>query len=175
MEYEYIFSIGQDSHRFIGSEAGNPVAGDKSRIGQRLGGVWIADAPSIDANSDGDVILHALTNAVSGITGVNILGRKADEMCIDQGITDSAAYLKEALRFLGDRKIMHVSFSVECKTPRLAAYISDIRLGVSKLISVPVDSVCMTATSGEGLTAFGRGEGMMVICAITVRQAQREI
>jgi 2-C-methyl-D-erythritol 2,4-cyclodiphosphate synthase len=83
--------------------------------------------------------------------------------------------LLEALRFLEDRKIIHVSFSVECKTPRLAAYISDIRLGVSMLLSVPVDSVCITATSGEDLTAFGRGEGIMVTCAITVRKAQREI
>ncbi|MDD4096921.1 MAG: 2-C-methyl-D-erythritol 2,4-cyclodiphosphate synthase, partial [Oscillospiraceae bacterium] len=90
-------------------------------------------------------------------------------------ICSTVIYLKEALRFLGDRRIIHVSFSVECKTPRLAAYINDIRLGVSKLIPVPVDSVCMTATSGEGMTAFGRGEGMMVTCAITVRQAQREI
>ncbi len=175
MEYEYIFSIGQDSHRFTGSENVDQQAGVTNRTGQRLGGVWIADALTLQANSDGDVILHALTNAVSGITGVNVLGQKADEMCFDQGITDSAAYLKEALRFMGDRKIIHVSISVECKTPRLAAHIGDIRLGVSKLLSVPVDSVCMTATSGEGLTAFGRGEGIMVTCGITVRQAQREI
>ena len=175
MDYEYVFSIGQDSHRFIGSESVNLAADRKIPMGQRLGGVWIEDSPSLDANSDGDVILHALTNAVSGITGVNILGRKADEMCLEEGITDSAAYLLEALRFLEDRKIIHVSFSVECKTPRLAAYISDIRLGVSMLLSIPVDSVCITATSGEDLTAFGRGEGIMVTCAITVRKAQREI
>ncbi|MBN1892673.1 MAG: 2-C-methyl-D-erythritol 2,4-cyclodiphosphate synthase [Clostridiales bacterium] len=173
MEYGYIFAIGQDSHRFVD---GKTISSDQTevRTGQRLGGVWIVDAPALEANSDGDVILHALTNAVSGITGVNILGEKADEMCQVQGIKDSAMYLKEALVELGDRKIVHVSFSVECKTPRLAAHMNDIRLGVSKLLSLSVDSVCITATSGEGLSAFGRGEGMMVICAITVRCAKKE-
>lgn len=173
MEYEYIFAIGQDSHRFVD---GQIISSEKTvgSMGQWLGGVWIADAPSLEANSDGDVILHALTNAVSGITGVNILGEKADEMCLTRGIKDSAMYLKEALVGLGDREIVHVSFSVECKTPRLAVHMNDIRLGVSKLLSVPVDSVCITATSGEGLSAFGRGEGMMVICAITVRCAKKE-
>ena len=41
------------------------------------------------ANSDGDVVLHAITNAISGITCVNILGKIADEMCNIKGIQNS--------------------------------------------------------------------------------------
>ena len=58
-------SIGQDSHRF----ASDP---DRKCV---LGGVVIPDAPGFEANSDGDVLLHALTNAVSGITGRKPLPR----------------------------------------------------------------------------------------------------
>ncbi len=185
MEYEYLFAVGQDSHRFIHTSdntknrrhidaSDNRATGAETQTGQRVGGVWIDESPTLLANSDGDVLLHALTNAISGITGVNILGEKADRMCLQQGITDSSAYLREAVKYLGDRKIIHVSFSVECKTPRLAAHIDDIRLGVSNLLSIPIASVCLTVTSGEELTSFGRGEGITVICGITVRQAQRE-
>ena len=64
-------AIGQDSHRFEES-LGKPLI---------LGGVVFPGEPGLLANSDGDVVLHAITNAVSGITGQNILGKIADEMC----------------------------------------------------------------------------------------------
>ena len=72
-------AIGQDSHRFEES-LGKPLI---------LGGVVFPGEPGLLANSDGDVVLHAITNAVSGITGPNILGKIADEMC-RSGITVSA-------------------------------------------------------------------------------------
>ena len=72
-------AIGQDSHRFE-EGYGKPLI---------LGGVVFPGETGLLANSDGDVVLHAITNAVSGITGRNILGRVADEMC-QSGITDSA-------------------------------------------------------------------------------------
>lgn len=114
--------------------------------------------------------MHALTNAVSGYTGVNILGSVADRLCLNQGVTDSREYLKLALSYLGEAKIAHVSLSVECKSPRLSEHIDEIRQSIANLLSIPMSSVGITATSGEGLSAFGRGEGIMVICAISVRR-----
>lgn len=105
MDMDYRCSIGQDSHAFSDNY-------DKPLI---LGGV-VFEGRSLRANSDGDVVLHALTNAVSGITGVNILGSYADKMC-NQGITDSKQYLYESLKYL-KHEITHVSFSIECKTPK---------------------------------------------------------
>ena len=82
-------AIGQDSHRFE-ETPGKPLI---------LGGVVFPGEVGLLANSDGDVVLHAITNAVSGITGRNILGRVADEMC-QSGITDSAEYLRGRKRLL---------------------------------------------------------------------------
>lgn len=165
MQYETIVAIGQDSHRFITEKSATGNAGNLI-----LGGVLIPGADPLDANSDGDVILHALTNAVSGFTGVNILGSLADQLCLNQGITDSREYLKLALSYLGDAQIVHVSFSVECKLPRLEGHIDGMKQSIANLLSIPVSSVGITATSGEGLSAFGRGEGIMVFCAISVRR-----
>ena len=91
-----ISTIGQDSHRF-----GEP-AGDTTI---KLGGIDIPFDKPILANSDGDVVYHAITNAISGFTGVNILGGEADKICLEKGIKDSAVYLNKALEYLKDGKI----------------------------------------------------------------------
>lgn len=156
-------AIGQDSHAF--AEEGE--AGGKMLI---LGGVPIPDCPvTVRANSDGDVLLHALTNAVSGITGRNILGAVADALCA-QGVTDSAVYLREALHdlTLQGRKPVHISFSVECARPRLAPHVDAIRASVARLTGLPASEIGLTATSGEGLTACGQGKGIAVFCIVTV-------
>lgn len=150
--------IGQDSHRF---DFGN---NNKKFV---LGGVIFEGVTPLAGNSDADVVLHALTNAVSGVTCVNILGRVADEMCLKKGITDSSEYLKEALKYLVDVKIVHVSISIECSYPRITPMIPDMRKAISKLFSIPENSVGITATSGEGLTQFGQGQGIQAFCIVT--------
>ncbi|MBP3729728.1 MAG: 2-C-methyl-D-erythritol 2,4-cyclodiphosphate synthase [Lachnospiraceae bacterium] len=150
-------AIGQDSHRFTEEE--KPLI---------LGGVLLPGEPGLKANSDGDVLLHALTNAVSGITGRNILGTVADELC-RQGIRDSSRYLEEALSDLKNQggRILHVSFSVEAARPRLAPYVEPIRHRIAALLGISPLHVGLTATSGEGLTDFGRGLGIQAFCQLT--------
>ena len=148
--------LGQDSHRF----AQDP--GEKPLI---LGGIPV-EGPALAANSDGDVVLHALCNALSGVSGVNILGETADRLC-RAGVTDSAVYLREAMAHLPGR-IVHLSFSVEARTPHLAGVIPAMRRRIAQLCHLSPDQVGITATSGEGLTGPGRGEGIAVLCVATV-------
>ncbi|MBP5654480.1 MAG: 2-C-methyl-D-erythritol 2,4-cyclodiphosphate synthase [Clostridiales bacterium] len=162
MEYAYISAIGQDSHRFE-----HDIDIDNKIV---LGGVEIPNNRKLSANSDGDVILHALTNAVSGYTTVNVLGYSADKMCLEQGITDSRVYLAEALSHLGDASICHVSVSVECLVPKLKPHIPAIRTSIAGLLGMPETSVGITATTGERLTGPGRGEGISVFAVITVKK-----
>lgn len=161
------FAIGQDSHRF---ETETLRKFSKPLV---LGGVVFENVPALSANSDGDVVLHALTNAVSGITCKNVLGKIADDMC-KAGITDSAEYLKTALSDLekAGMKLTHVSFSIECKLPKISPEIEKMRKSISLLTGVPTTSVGITATSGEELTAFGRGEGIQVFCAVTAEDVK---
>ena len=150
-------AIGQDSHRIDYNNT------DKKLI---LGGIEFEENFSMDANSDGDVVLHAITNAVSGITCKNILGEIADKMC-KNGITDSEVYLKEALKYLNE-KIVHVSISIECKTPKISPRIEEMRKNIARILNIGVNSVGITATTGEGLTEFGKGEGIKVFSCLTV-------
>lgn len=152
-------AIGQDSHRFCD---------EQEAVGRELmlGGVMIPGESPLFGNSDADVILHALTNAISGITGVAILGTVADALC-KAGHTDSAIYVSEAMLHLKG-KILHVSFSVEGKRPKLLPHIPAMRAAVADLLQISVSQVMLTATTGEELTAFGRGEGMQALCVLTV-------
>ena len=151
-------AIGQDSHRFE-ENPGKPLV---------LGGVLFPGEPGLLANSDGDVVLHAVTNAVSGITCVNVLGGPADALC-RAGITDSAVYLHKALEPLRGR-ISHLSISMECARPRITPRIPAMRENIARLLGVVPEAVGITATSGEGLTDFGRGLGISVFCILTVEE-----
>lgn len=150
--------IGQDSHKF---DFNNKT---KKLI---LGGVIFEDHPPLKGNSDADVILHSITNAISGITCNNILGEISDKMCLQQGITDSSKYLKEALKYLNSHKIVHLSISIECKTPKISPRIPQIRKKLSQLLDIPLDCIGITATSGEKLTCFGQGKGIQVFSCLT--------
>ena len=160
-EYAYISTIGQDSHRF-----GEP-SGDCTIM---LGGVAVPSDRPVLANSDGDVSLHAITNAISGLTGNIILGGIADKLCLEEGIKDSSVYLKKALEDLKDSEIVHCSMTVECLVPKLKPYRDAIRARVGELLNIPASSVGITATTGEGLTAFGRGEGIQVFVILSFRK-----
>jgi len=152
--------IGQDSHRFDFDDKKKKLI---------LGGVVFEGFPPLKGNSDADVVLHSITNAISGITCVNILGKTADEMC-HKGITDSREYLKKAMEYLkGD--IVHVSVSIECKVPPISPKIPEMRKSLSEILGIPENSIGITATSGEGLTEFGLGHGIQVFSCVTVREA----
>ena len=153
-----VCTIGQDSHRF-----GDAAPG----ISIRLGGIDIPFDRPLVANSDGDVVFHAITNAISGFTGVNILGGEADKICLQEGIKDSSVYLKKALEYLKEGRIIHCSLTVECLRPKLMPHIPAMKESIGNILGIPVSSVGFTATTGEGLTEFGRGEGIQVFCILT--------
>jgi len=150
--------IGQDSHRFLSPDSSKPLV---------IGGIIIDDIPGFKANSDGDIIFHALCNSITSVTGVSIMGAIADDLCLKDGITDSEVYVKEALKILGRQKIVHVALSIEGQRPFLKDYVEAIRENVARVLGLDISEVGLTATSGKGLTDFGCGDGMQCLCVIT--------
>lgn len=149
--------IGQDSHKFDFKNK------EKKLV---LGGVVFEDETPLLGNSDADVVLHAITNAISGVTCVNILGKRTDEMC-KNGITDSEEYVKEALKYL-DTKIVHISVSIEALRPKISPKIEEMRKNIARILGITDNSVGITATTGEGLTEFGKGQGISCFAILTV-------
>jgi 2-C-methyl-D-erythritol 2,4-cyclodiphosphate synthase len=148
--------IGHDSHRFSRDPAKRFV----------IGGVEISGTPGMVANSDGDVIFHALCNALATITGFSVLGDYADELC-RQGVTDSAVYLTEAISRLSGYRIASVSVSVECKRPRLSKHLDVMRGRIGEILGVEPERIAIAVTSGDEMTSFGEGRGIQAFAAVT--------
>ncbi|MEC9228009.1 MAG: 2-C-methyl-D-erythritol 2,4-cyclodiphosphate synthase [Verrucomicrobiota bacterium] len=153
--------LGIDSHRFVEG------ASDKALV---LGGLEFEDAPALDGNSDADVILHALTDAISAVTGRTVIGAQADSMCAD-GVTDSREYLKVALSDLGSWKLSHVSIALECQRPKIDPKVAALRNSIALLLGVDFCDISITATSGEGLSDVGRCLGIQASVIVTAIQA----
>lgn len=150
--------IGQDSHRFLPPESTTPCI---------IAGLMFDDASGFMANSDGDVVFHAICNAITSLTGELILGAVADDLCLKDGITDSEIYLKEALKTLGNQKISHVSVTIEAKKPKFKDRLLEMRQNIARVMEIDLSDVGITATSGEGLTDFGCGDGVQCFAAVT--------
>ena len=151
--------LGLDSHRFH-----EDPSFEKPLI---LGGIEFDSELSLKGNSDADVVLHAITDAISSITGNTVIGAKADELC-HEGITDSREYLKLALSDLGDVSISHVAIALECKQPKIDSIVELMRSSIAELLNIAVTDVGITATSGEGLSDVGRGLGIHCTAIVTV-------
>jgi 2-C-methyl-D-erythritol 2,4-cyclodiphosphate synthase len=153
--------IGQDSHRFLSPGSSKPCI---------IGGIIFEDAPGLMANSDGDIVFHAICNAITSLTGVVILGNIADQLCLHEGITDSEVYLKEAIKTLGNKKISHVAITIEAKKPKFLNRLLEMRENIARILAIDVSDVGVTATSGEGLTDFGCGDGAQCFAIITTEE-----
>jgi len=151
--------IGQDSHKF---------SDDKNKK-LALGGLEIKNEAGFEANSDGDVILHALFNAISTAIGEKSLGFYADKMC-KVGIKDSKKYIEFILNKIKKRgyTIGNVAIMLEGKKPRIDGYADKIKSSLSKLLKVREENIGIAATSGEGLTEFGKGKGMQCFAAASL-------
>lgn len=150
--------IGQDSHRFLPADSSKPCM---------LGGLIFDETPGFHANSDGDVIFHAICNAITSLTGVLILGGIADDLCLKDGITDSEVYLRKAMSTLGQQQVSHVAITIEAKRPKLKPQLEKLRTNIARVMDLTPDQVGITATTGEGLTDFGCGDGVQCFAIIT--------
>ncbi len=153
--------IGQDSHRFLPPGSTKPCV---------IGGIIFEDVPGLSANSDGDVVFHAICNAISSLTHVLILGAIADKLCLQNGITDSEQYLLAAMDTLGAQRVVHVALSLEGKRPHFKQRLEAMRANIARVMKLEVSQVGITATTGEGLTDFGCGDGIQCLAIVSTEE-----
>jgi 2-C-methyl-D-erythritol 2,4-cyclodiphosphate synthase len=158
---KYRTGLGQDSHRFLPEDSTKPCI---------LAGLVFEGVPGMASDSDGDVVFHALCNAITSVTGVQIMGGIADDLCQKDGITDSQVYVEKALEALHRQKIEHVAIAIEAKRPRLQHKIEEMRSKIAALLGLHFQQVGITATASDGLTEFGLGEGVQCICILTITE-----
>lgn len=153
--------IGFDAHPF---EAGRPL---------RLGGVEIPHGSGLAGHSDGDVLLHAIADAILGAAGRGSLGEHFPDDSEAWRGADSSLLLAGAVvaaREAGCR-IGNVDAVVVAESPRLAPHAAAIRARLAALLEVPESRVSVRGTSSNGLGFPGRKEGIAAIAVVLVEES----
>ena len=132
---------GWDSHEF------------KPGIPLKIGGVTLAHPKGLGGHSDGDVLLHALTDALLGAVAAPDIGSLFPPSDAKWKGADSAVFLREALKRVGAAgyAVVNVDCTVILAAPKVGPHAAAIREHVAELLGVPADCVGLKAKTPEGL------------------------
>ncbi|AVQ88391.1 MULTISPECIES: 2-C-methyl-D-erythritol 2,4-cyclodiphosphate synthase [Plesiomonas] len=141
---------GFDVHRFGGE---GPIV---------IGGVTIPYAQGLLAHSDGDVALHALTDALLGAAALGDIGHLFPDTDPAYKGADSRGLLREAFRQIKARgyRIGNVDVTIIAQAPKMAPHISAMRENIATDLECALECVNVKATTTEKLGFTGRGEGI---------------
>jgi 2-C-methyl-D-erythritol 2,4-cyclodiphosphate synthase len=127
-----------------------------------LGGERIAHSRGILAHSDGDVLLHAICDALLGAAGLGDIGMHFPDTDPRWRGADSRAFVKHARELLRQQgyRVVNVDATVIAQAPRLGGHREAMRANIASDLAIDVCSVNVKATTTEGLGFIGRGEGI---------------
>jgi len=127
-----------------------------------LGGVRVAHTSGVVAHSDGDVVLHALCDALLGAGGLGDIGQHFRDDDPQWRGADSRRFVLAVLAMLKSRSlaVVNADITVLAEAPRLARYRDEIRSSIARLLEVAEDCVNIKATTTERLGFLGRREGI---------------
>ncbi|MBO8435928.1 MAG: 2-C-methyl-D-erythritol 2,4-cyclodiphosphate synthase [Spirochaetes bacterium] len=119
-----------------------------------IGGVTIPSECGEIAHSDGDVLLHAIIDAILGAYAAGDIGMLFPDTSKDTKDMDSAIMLRSVLSKL-NAKLANIDSTVILENPKLSSYILEIRKNLAKLTNIPVENVSVKAKTAEGLGPIG--------------------
>ena len=153
--------MGFDAHPFA---AGRPL---------RLGGVVVPHDAGLEGHSDGDALLHALTDAVLGAAGLGSIGDHFPPSDPRWKGADSAIFLETARELAAGQgwTVANADAVVVTEAPKIAPHVPRIRARVAEILRVPAGSVSVRGTSSNGLGFTGRGEGLAAMVVVLLERA----
>ena len=129
-----------------------------------LGGVKIPYERGLVAHSDGDVVMHAVTDAILGAAALGDIGRHFPDTDPQFKGADSRVLLRHALGLVQAKgwKVGNVDVTIAAQAPKLAPHIENMRVRVAEELQVELEQVNIKATTTEKLGFVGRKEGIAV-------------
>lgn len=162
--------LGLDSHRIKKKRL---ITGGKKEIKKNLilGGVEVSKNYYSLADSDGDVILHSLCNALSTAIGGGSLDTWAGSMFKD-GVVDSNQFLKVILKKVRQKgfTIGNIAIMLEGQQPKLEKCRLLIQDSLAKIFDIKKEAIGIAFTTGQDLTVFGKGQGIQVFSTVLLHK-----
>jgi 2-C-methyl-D-erythritol 2,4-cyclodiphosphate synthase len=151
---------GVDAHRLVPGRA------------LLLGGVPIEHDRGLEGHSDGDVLLHAIANALLGAIGRGDLGQHFPSSSHELEGISSRVILEQVVGWVreGGWRIGNVDATVVAQEPRLAPHSAKIEAMIAATLNVHQDQVNVKITSSDTLGAVGRGEGISATAVVLVER-----
>lgn len=153
----HLTTQGYDIHAF--------TSGD----GVWLGGIKIPTTVAVQAHSDGDVLLHALCDALYGAIGSGDLGTHFPPSDPQWRGAASSIFLQQALRLAQAQglRLHHVDITIIAARPKIAPARNAIINNLATLLNLPPSHIGLKATTAENLDALGRGEGIAATVTVS--------
>lgn len=127
-----------------------------------LGGVRIPHRQGIVAHSDGDVLVHALCDALLGAAGLGDIGRHFPDSDPAYRNADSRTLLRRTIGMLGERRfqVVNADLTLIAEQPRVHSHVARMRQLMADDLGLDLDAVNLKATTTEGMGWIGREEGL---------------
>ena len=135
-----------------------------------LAGVQIPHTHGLVAHSDGDVLLHALSDALLGALALGDIGRHFPDTDAAYKGVDSRVLLRHVYALIEQKgyRLVNADITVACERPKLAKYNEPMRQNIADDLGVSLDQVSVKATTTEKLGFTGRQEGILVTAVVLV-------
>lgn len=133
-----------------------------------LGGVKIPSDKGSLAHSDGDVLLHAICDAILGAAGMRDIGYHFPDTDQTYKNIDSRILLKKSMEIVAERgfRIINIDSTVCLDRPKLSPFIPEMCRQISSVAGIEPDAVSVKATTTEGLGFTGRREGIVAMASV---------
>ncbi|OTG87806.1 2-C-methyl-D-erythritol 2,4-cyclodiphosphate synthase [Acinetobacter sp. ANC 3832] len=135
-----------------------------------LAGVKIPHSHGLKAHSDGDVVLHALCDALLGALALGDIGQHFPDTDPDFKGADSRELLKHVYQLILDRgyALNNADITVACERPKLAKHNLEMRQSIADVLDVDVTQISVKATTTEKLGFTGRQEGILSMATVLI-------
>lgn len=139
-----------------------------------IGGVHVPHPRGLDGHSDGDVLVHAIIDALLGAAGERDIGAWFPDTDEAYRGAQSLGLLERTAAMLRERgwSIGNVDASVVAQRPRLAPYFAEMRQNLARAMRVDVECVNIKATSPEYVGALGREDGIAAFATALIERGQ---
>lgn len=160
MDLPWRIGFGSDIHRL------------KSDFPLIIGGINIKYKYGLAAHSDGDVLIHAIIDAILGALGENDIGYYFPDTDPKYKNADSQNLLKQTLPILQNRnyRMANIDSVIYAQKPKLQPYIPGMKDNLSEILGIPSQNISIKAKTGENLGFIGREEGIKAEAIILLYQ-----
>lgn len=150
--------IGYDSHRFA---PGRPLV---------LGGIAVPYHLGLAAHSDGDVLIHAVCDAILGAAGLKDIGTWFLDTDSKWKNADSTILLSTVVEKIRENgwKVNNLDCTLVLELPKLKAFNEQITNSLANLLNISADRVAVKAKTNEKMGFTGSGEGIAAIAVVTI-------